>query len=369
AFSGEQAEEKEDSSFGFGEEETSGEEETGFEQGEESAGPTEFEFDAQASSDDFGFDADSIGDEFEFDETEGEGAGDEFELGDAGTEPDAFDFGGEDPFAEEDSAATQSGGEEKEFKFTELPTSGEGDSSPSAAPGGSFAPPAPKSSMSETGYFGEEPFPEETPAAPPASAGKGRKKARAKKRERKGSPLSRVLLLVFLLLVVLLGGVGYLYWQQGAVGLPAVDDLISRLISSVGGEPQTEGSLEIAEQSGRYVTNRLAGTLLVIEGRTINGYPSNRANLRVQAVLYDAGGRALRKQNAYCGNRLTDEQLRNLPFAKIEESMNNAFGEALSNTDVPPGKGLPFTVVFRDLPENLDSFSVDGLDSQPASAQ
>ncbi|HKL48777.1 MAG TPA: DUF3426 domain-containing protein, partial [Desulfuromonadales bacterium] len=101
----------------------------------------------------------------------------------------------------------------------------------------------------------------------------------------------------------------------------------------------------------------------------VNRYPESRANIQVQAVLYDAGGNPLRKQSAYCGNRFTDDQLRDLPFARIEEKMDNAFGEALSNTDVPPGKSLPFTVVFKDLPENLDSFSVEVLDSQAASSQ
>ena len=67
----------------------------------------------------------------------------------------------------------------------------------------------------------------------------------------------------------------------------------------------------------------------------------------------------------YCGNPLSNNDLASMSFEQIAEAMSNQFGEALSNFEVPPGKGLPFAIVFRNPPENLVEYGVEVVGSQP----
>ena len=72
------------------------------------------------------------------------------------------------------------------------------------------------------------------------------------------------------------------------------------------------------------------------------------------------------QQTVFCGNPMDEETLRSLPFARIEERMNNQFGDNLSNLNVAPDGSIPFTVVFRNLPEKMAEFTIEVVDSRPA---
>ena len=49
----------------------------------------------------------------------------------------------------------------------------------------------------------------------------------------------------------------------------------------------------------------------------------------------------------------------------IEEAMNNQFGDSLSNMNVAAGASIPFTIVFRNLPEGIANINVEVVDSKP----
>jgi hypothetical protein len=89
----------------------------------------------------------------------------------------------------------------------------------------------------------------------------------------------------------------------------------------------------------------------------------------VKGVLYNKEGKALLQQTVFCGNPLTQEAIRKLSYAKIEESMNNPFGESLSNLNIAPGKAISFTIVFRNLPADIAEFTVEAADSKPGTKQ
>jgi hypothetical protein len=54
-----------------------------------------------------------------------------------------------------------------------------------------------------------------------------------------------------------------------------------------------------------------------------------------------------------------------MTFAAIEEAMNNQFGDSLSNMNVAAGATIPFTIVFRNLPDGLANINVEVVDSKP----
>ncbi len=179
------------------------------------------------------------------------------------------------------------------------------------------------------------------------------------RRQKKSSSSTLPLLLV--LLLVLAGAGGFFLWQQGQ--LPFVDKLIQQ-IQGVGTLPETS-RIEIKGLDHDFVENREVGTLFVVRGQAFNRFTEKRSSLQVKGELYDGNGQSLARQVVFCGNPLSNEQLAEMPFAKISDAMANQFGEALSNFEVPPGKGLPFVIVFRSVPENLVEYAVDVVGSQP----
>ena len=119
--------------------------------------------------------------------------------------------------------------------------------------------------------------------------------------------------------------------------------------------------------NGYFVTNKDAGQLFVIQGQAINEFPEIRSAMTVKGALFDKAGKLLLQQTVFCGNRLDDTALQELPYAKISEAMNNQFGDTLSNLNVAPGKAIPFTIVFRNFPPELAEFTVESVDSRHGS--
>jgi predicted Zn finger-like uncharacterized protein len=182
---------------------------------------------------------------------------------------------------------------------------------------------------------------------------------------RRKSPIQGVMLIIGLLLLAMIGGAIYFYWQGG---IPELTNLVDRLTGQTAA-PQVKGQIRLEGLSSFYVKNGEVGQILVIQGQAVNDFPEARSSLAVKGVLFNKEGKALLQQTVFCGNPLTQDALMKLPYAKIEESMNNPFGESLSNLNVGPGKALPFTIVFRNLPADIAEFTIEAVDSKPASKQ
>ena len=103
----------------------------------------------------------------------------------------------------------------------------------------------------------------------------------------------------------------------------------------------------------------------MIHGKTVNNFTSARSAIAVKGVLLDGAGKVLLQQQVFCGNPLSDEKLRTLKFAEIEEAMHNQFGDSLSNMNVKAGTAMKFTIVFRNVPEEMASINVEAVDSKP----
>jgi predicted Zn finger-like uncharacterized protein len=266
-----------------------------------------------------------------------------------------FDFSLEDSgdysWQEQQQPATDDEGED-DFDFSKM-TFGEDDneeeeSSRSAAPfapprADTFSPPPPAPAYkdaAESDPFDDEPFADE-----PA---------------RRSSPWAALLLLS---LLIIGGGAGYFYWIDGTFDL-------DRIMARFGGkqlQATPPGQVRLAELNGGFVEHAHLGQLFVIQGKTVNDFQETRSAISVKGILYNDGGKPLLQQTVFAGNPLEETNLRTLPLEKIEEHMNNQFGDALSNLNIAPGKAIPFTIVFKNLPAELAEFTVEVVESKPVS--
>jgi pilus assembly protein FimV len=108
-----------------------------------------------------------------------------------------------------------------------------------------------------------------------------------------------------------------------------------------------------------FVANESAGELLVVTGHVTNRYDQPRSHIQVQATIYDATGEIVATSVAYCGNMLSDSDLSGLDMETINRRLSNREGDANANVNVQPGGRVPFTVVFNNLPDNIDEMTVE----------
>jgi len=291
------------------------------------------------------FSAESEADAFSWGESEAPGAEtDRFAFGDAA--PDEFDFGASSDFATEEE-----GTEELDFSSADLAAD---EPAPAEA-----APPAVKPAPTAAA----RPQEDASPSRPAAIKAKPTRSKHPRRKKKEGSGIFTWLLV--LILLGLCGATGYYYWLGQ---FPDIDYLIKRFLPQETAAPASS-QIKVTDPTGIFVNNSEAGQLFVIQGKAVNGYSEPRSALAVKGRLFNRSGALLREQSVFCGNTLSENELKTLPLAKLRERTENQFGDSLSNLNVGPGKSIPFTIVFSDLPADLSEFNVEPGDSISGSKQ
>jgi len=179
--------------------------------------------------------------------------------------------------------------------------------------------------------------------------------------KKRGPFATLILFLLVLILGITIAG-GVLYWQSGP---EALQQIFQRLTGQEVSIP-VKGQIVVKGLQGSFITNKSAGELLIIQGNAVNEFRESRAAIQVKGILFDKQGNQLRQKTIFCGNTISANDLKTLPYDKLEEIMGNQFGESLVNLNVTPGQVITFTLVFRDIPDELSEFVVEVADSNPA---
>lgn len=180
------------------------------------------------------------------------------------------------------------------------------------------------------------------------------------------SPIASLMVFLLIILILLTAVTGYLFWKKGP---QSFENFLMGLLGSEPAATSTMQGIDLSSVQGAFVENLESGEFFVIRGEVINRFAEPRSAIQIKGVIYDQAGRPSLQQTVFAGNPLTEDQLRNLPYARIEESMKNQFGDALSNINVRPGQAIPFTIVFRNLPQGMSEFTVEIADSRPATVE
>ncbi|MCR5220322.1 MAG: zinc-ribbon domain-containing protein [bacterium] len=181
-----------------------------------------------------------------------------------------------------------------------------------------------------------------------------------------------VYVMVVLVAVVVGALAGYFYQSGEPVDGLHVMQALEKLahVKDLWQKPKSQEApaerIQLMNFQGAFVVNRDAGQLFVIRGQALNGFREPRTSISVRGILHDVTGKVVAQRTVLCGNSLDDEALRKLPFHKIEESMDNPFGDNLTSLVTPAGKTVPFTIVFRNVPANVAEFVVEVSGSKPA---
>jgi hypothetical protein len=107
-----------------------------------------------------------------------------------------------------------------------------------------------------------------------------------------------------------------------------------------------------------------SGTLFVIKGAVANVGNVPSAGIRIQATLLGKDNEALAERAAFAGNLIDETTTRQADRGAIEGRMSNRFGEGNVNREIPPGKALPFMVLFFDPPGEIAAVMVKAIDAR-----
>jgi hypothetical protein len=190
---------------------------------------------------------------------------------------------------------------------------------------------------------------------------------------RSGRRSKKPVLVVFLLLVLAAGVVvvpnmlGIKIPYLSDIKIPYLSDLdvkIPYLSDWLNPEARdVAGNLKLIPMgntiNGKFVNNRRAGQLFVIQGQIKNDYDHPRSRIKVTGKLYQKGNKMAKMSTVYCGNVLSNSDLAAMDMPTIKKRLQNTVGTKRANLKVKTGKTVPFMIVFDKLPRNLDEYSVE----------
>jgi len=209
-------------------------------------------------------------------------------------------------------------------------------------------------------------------AADEAPAKKEEKKKKVKKiKPLKKSGLMRPVLLLLILLILPLVVVVLLDRFMN-MNVPYVTDYLKQvpyLNQVMKPEMKEVGEIRVDNISSMFIDNKAHGKLFIISGTVKNEFSESRKYIKIQGSLYSSGKTLAREVTVYGGNILSDQDLSEMSLTDINKRLSNRFGDKKSNFDVKPGQEVPFMVVFSDLPESLEEFTIEAAGSFPVTKQ
>ena len=195
------------------------------------------------------------------------------------------------------------------------------------------------------------------------TAGKPAKKA--------GRAISRPIKILLVLFLLFGGGYGAVtlmnFFGMDIPFADAIREMEIPYVSELFG-PTEPGNLNIAiiekQLRGKFIENNNLGTLYVVRGRVKNNYKHPRSYINLIGKLYTKGGNLKQTKSVYAGSTMSDKKLAEVTKAQLTRQANNRNGRKRSNVNIPPGKVLPFMIVFSNLPANPDEYSVEVASSE-----
>ena len=169
---------------------------------------------------------------------------------------------------------------------------------------------------------------------------------------------SKKVLLLGLLALVVLGGVGgglWWYLKGKTENIPATHSNTIPLAQKV-------ERLTMRNVRQYYVTNEKIGPISVIEGKVINGFPTSKELIEVEAALYGRDKSPLVSKKQFAGTSLSLFQLQVLGEKELEAFVNNKLEVLANNTNIPPGGEVPFMVLFYNPPPTVTEFGIKIVD-------
>ncbi len=96
----------------------------------------------------------------------------------------------------------------------------------------------------------------------------------------------------------------------------------------------------------------------MISGRVENLSNIPYSHIQLKGTLVTKDKTEAKTRLVYCGNMISEEMLKAGTISDIDKRLMVKEGIDNTNISLSPGASIPFMVVFADLPEKLQNFTV-----------
>jgi pilus assembly protein FimV len=177
------------------------------------------------------------------------------------------------------------------------------------------------------------------------------------------SNAGKVLALIVLVLI-LLAGAGYgifSFFDMTGSQIPIIGNYLKKGMPDPGNVKMVAFDL-----NSKFEENQHSGKIFIITGVVKNEYSEPRSFIKVTGKLYEPQKKLSHTEQVYAGNMFSELELRNLDMEAIKNRLSNRLGQNKSNVQIGPGQSVPFVIIFSNLPQQLEEFTVEIESSSPA---
>lgn len=171
----------------------------------------------------------------------------------------------------------------------------------------------------------------------------------------------RIILLILLAILLALGARFYYVWDQHPTW--SVSDLFSAVFFL---PVDSEGNKKISliNIKKHFKENQKIGRFFIVEGEVKNGYAEPRQMIRIRGSLKTAENKVAVSREVYAGWILTPEELETLSLEEITRLTSTQPERFTPKIKIPPGKTIPFMILFPPLPPGSTQVSIEVIRSQ-----
>lgn len=185
------------------------------------------------------------------------------------------------------------------------------------------------------------------------------------RKPRKRSAMASPIMLLGLIFILVAGAyiasmaLGFKIPYLSDVNIPILENLFKKELPKKA-EPKPVPNE--ASVNGRFIANDTAGELFIISGQITNPATIPYSHIQVKGTLITKGKVKAKTMTVFCGNSISDETLKTGNISDIHKQLLIKEGAQNANVNVKPGGVVPFMLVFSNLPENLENFTVEVLE-------
>ena len=174
--------------------------------------------------------------------------------------------------------------------------------------------------------------------------------------QKKSSRRTWILAAVLTVLLACLAAL-FLYPPVGDLVLKQISDVFPAAGGLLSGPPEIQppgpAQVKLVDLKQRFVENAIMGKMRIVEGMAANASSEPMTRIKVRAELYDVLGTPVRQSASYCGNLLTDQELKTATEEQIARKLSTPHGTEVSNDRITPKGMIPFMIIFLREPPGV----------------
>jgi hypothetical protein len=174
----------------------------------------------------------------------------------------------------------------------------------------------------------------------------------------------QILLWVLLVILIVIGvGIGTYYYAPQLLDNTGSGAFVGKKVEEQ--KKETQGVIpEIALENVRqyFVKNEKIGQVFVVEGKAVNKFDVPKELIKLRIKLFDDTGAVIGSKEFLCGNVVSYFQLQVLNQEELASALSAKVGILTNNTNLKPGAGVPFMVVFPNPPQTLSEFALEPIE-------